>query len=274
MSPALCLGGSWGKGGVAYAVGVDLGAVKAAATPELVRCAVAAAANARDLLGDAEWLSAGVRNARAYALAALAVEEAGKAGSLAALAVMPKNLRARAPVGRMLEWHQLKLVGGMMIGAMPFGARALPAQLAAMAPSQVAAMLDDAQVLAQDVDRLKQRGLYADMDSDGQIRIPSEVREADVVAQLGRARQAVSAASLLLDPGTPAELADPPAESVELARALVGAFAEARYSRTPKAAAEVVLNAVSTLQKQIAAPDASSQAGREAPGLSTAATGR
>jgi AbiV family abortive infection protein len=241
---------------------VDLGAVKAAATPQLVRCAVAAAVNARDLLGDAEWLSAAARNARAYALAALAVEEAGKAVSLAALAVMPEPLRAQAPVGRMLEWHQLKLVGGMMIGAMPFGGRALPAQLAAMPPSQVAAMLDNAQVLAQDVDRLKQRGLYADIDRGGQIRLPSEVREADVAAQLGQARRAVSAASLLLDPGMPAELANPPAESVELARALVRAFVEAGYSRTPKAAADVVLNAVRELQKQTAASAAKKQSGR------------
>jgi AbiV family abortive infection protein len=204
----------------------------------------------------------GVHAARAYALAALAVEEAGKAVSLAALAVMPEQLRAQAPVGRMLEWHQLKLVGGMMIGAMPFGGRALPAQLAAMAPSQVAAMLDNAQVLAQDVDRLKQRGLYADIDRDGQVRIPSEVSEADVTAQLGQARQAVSAASLMLDPAMPAELTNPPAESVELARALVSAFAEAGYSRTPKAAAGVVLNAVTKLQKQTAAPDARNQPGR------------
>ena len=243
---------------------VDLGAVKAAAAPELIRCAVGAAVNARDLLGDAEWLSAAVRNARAYALAALAVEEAGKAVSLAALAVMPEQLRAQAPVGRMLEWHQLKLVGGMMIGAMPFGGRALPAQLAAMPPSQLAAILDNAQVLAQDVDRLKQRGLYADIDRDGQIRIPSEVSEADVTAQFERARQAVSAASLLLDPGMPAELTNPPAESVELARALVSAFAEAGYSRTPKAAADVVLNAVRKVQKQMAASGAKNQSGRAA----------
>jgi hypothetical protein len=180
---------------------------------------------------------------------------------LAALAVMPENLRAQAPVGRMLEWHQLKLVGGMMVGAMPFGGRALPAQLAAMAPGQVAAMLDNAQLLADDVDRLKQRGLYADIESDGQIRIPSEVTEADAAAQLARARQAVSAASLLLDPGMPAELADPPAESVELARALVSAFAEAGHSRTPEAAAGVVLNAVRKLQYQIAAQDAEDHSG-------------
>jgi AbiV len=89
----------------------------------------------------------------------------------------------------------------MVIAAMPFGGRALAAQFAAMPPSQIAGKPDDAQVLAQDVDRLKQRGLYDDIDRDGQVRLPSEVSEADIAAQLGRARRAVSAASLLFDPG-------------------------------------------------------------------------
>jgi hypothetical protein len=72
-------------------------------------------------------------------------------------------------------------------------------------------VLEDAQVLAQDVDRLKQRGLYADIDPGGHIRLPSEVSEADVTTQLSQARRAMSAASLLLDPSIPDELANPPA---------------------------------------------------------------
>jgi AbiV family abortive infection protein len=150
---------------------VDLEAVKAAATPDLVSCAAGAATNAQGLLDDAELLAAAGRNARAYAVAALAVEEAGKAVSLGALAVMPGSLRARAPLGRMLEWHQLKLVGGMLITAVPPGTGpTMAAQLMAMAPSQVAEVVDNAQLLAQDMDRLKQRGLYADMDGSGQVR--------------------------------------------------------------------------------------------------------
>ena len=47
--------------------------------------------------------------------AALAIEEVGKAGSLATLAAMPENIREQAPVGRLLEWHQLKQVGGLLI---------------------------------------------------------------------------------------------------------------------------------------------------------------
>src|SRR5258708_13118214 len=103
----------------AYARVVDFEAVKAAATPDLVRCAVGAAANAQDLLGDAELLAAAGRHPRAYALAALAVEEAGKAASVAALAMMPVSLRAPAPAGRLLEWHQLKLISGMLLAAAP-----------------------------------------------------------------------------------------------------------------------------------------------------------
>ena len=28
---------------------------------------------------------------------------------------MPENVRARAPLGRMLEWHQMKLVAGYLV---------------------------------------------------------------------------------------------------------------------------------------------------------------
>jgi len=237
--------------------------VKAAAAPVLAKCAIEAAANAQSLLYDAELLSAAARPARAYALAALAVEEAGKATSLGALTMMPLSLRAQAPLGRMLEWHQLKLVGGMLFAAVPFGTRSMAAQLAAMPASQLGVILDNAQVLAQEVDRLKQRGLYVDIDRSGQVRVPSEIAEADVAAQLGRARQAVSSASALLDARTPAWLANPPAEAVELCRALANAFAEAGSGRTPEAAADVYLNAVRKLREQTTASDAPMPSSRE-----------
>jgi AbiV family abortive infection protein len=241
---------------------VDLEAVKAASTPDLISGAVGAAVNAERLIDDAELLTAGGRHGRAYAVAALAVEEAGKAASLTALAIMPAGLLAQAPVGRLLEWHQWKLMDGLLITAetwrraVPFGAPTLAAQFAAMPPDQVAGILKDAQVLAQDVDRLKQRGLYADIDPGGQVRLPSEVTEADVAAQLGRARLAVSSASALQVPGTAALIANPPAEAIEFSRALVTAFAEAGPGRTPEAAAGVMLNVVGKLRQQTAASDA------------------
>jgi len=241
---------------------VDHGAVKVAATSELVRCAVGAAANAQGLLDDAELLSAAERHARAYALAALAVEEVGKAASLGALAMMPANLRAQAPVGRMLEWHQLKLIGGMLIAAMPPGTFCVAGELATMPPGQVAGILDNARALAEDHDRLKRRGLYADMDRSGQVRLPSEVTDADVAAQFGPARRAVSSARTLLDHAALDFLAHPPAEATRLCGALLSAFAEAGYGRTPQAAADVWRDAIRKLRMRTAASDTRTQSGR------------
>lgn len=232
---------------------MDLEAVKAASTADLVNCAVGAAVNAQGLLDDAELLSTDGRRARAYALAALAVEEAGKAVGVTALAVMPVSLRAQAPVGRLLGWHQLKLVGGLLITAVPLGTLAV--RFAAMPASQVSGILQDTQVLAQDVDRLKQRGLYADMDRSGRVQLPSEVTEADVATQLGRARLAVSSASVLLVPGSAARITNPPVEAIEFCRALVSACSEAGPGRTPEAAADVLVNAIGKLREQSAATD-------------------
>lgn len=180
------------------------------------------------------------------------MEEASKAVGLFTLAMMPERLRARAPLGRMLERHQLKLVGGMLAAAVPFGSQTMAAQFLAMSPTQVAGIVDNAQSLAQDMDRLKQSGLYADIDRDGQVRLPSEVTEADVATQLRLARQAVSSASVLLDPGVQARLAHPPAEAVELCRTLISAFSDAGYSRTPETAANLMLDAVRKLRQQTA----------------------
>jgi len=227
---------------------VDLAAVKDAPALVLARGSVAAARNARGLVQDAEMLSGAGRLARAYSLAGLAVEEVGKAGSLAALAAMPENLRARAPVGRMLEWHQWKLVTGQLIAAVPVGVPGVAARFVTMPLSEVAEILDNARASAQDVDRLKQRGLYVDVDRSGQIREPSEVTAAEVRIQLDRARRAAAAANALPDSGAPLRLANPGAASVEFSRAVVSAFGATGPARSPEAAADVLVNAASKLQ--------------------------
>jgi AbiV family abortive infection protein len=227
---------------------VDLAAVKDAPVRELARASVAAARNAFGLVDDAELLSGAGHQARAYSLAGLAVEEVGKAGSLATLAVMSENVRARAPLGRMLEWHQMKLVAGQLIAAVPFSAPGVAARFVAMPLSEVAEILDSAQASAQDADRLKQRGLYVDMDRSGRVREPSEVTAAEVRGQLGRARRAASAASALLEPSAPLFLANPVAADVEFSRALVSAFSETRLARSPEAAADVLRNTASKLR--------------------------
>src|SRR5262249_30412201 len=86
-----------GDRGPGQAGSVDLRAVKAASRTQLSACACAAARNAHGLLHDAEVLARSGATARAYSLAALAVEECGKALGLCVLAVLPKTLRTRAP---------------------------------------------------------------------------------------------------------------------------------------------------------------------------------
>jgi AbiV family abortive infection protein len=227
---------------------VDLGAVKDAPVRELTRCSIAAARNACELVEDAKLLSGAGRLARAYSLAELAIEEVGKAGNLAALAAMPVNLRARAPVGRMLEWHQMKLVAGQLIAAMPFGVRSPAARLVTMPISEVAEILDDAQASAQDADRLKQRGLYVDVDRSGRVRVPSEVTAADVREVFDRAQRAAWGVNALLEPGAPRQLASPAAVSVEFSRALVSAFGRTGHCRSSEAAADVFLKTATELQ--------------------------
>lgn len=223
--------------------------MKEAPAGALARGSVAAARNACGLVEDAELLSGAGRLARAYSLAGLAVEEVGKAGSLATLAAMPAKLRARAPVGRMLEWHQMKLVAGQLIAAVPFSAPGLATRFATLPLSEVAEILDDAQAFAQQTDRLKQRGLYVDVDRSGQVREPSEVTVAEVRQQLDRARRAASAAEGLLDPSAPCWLANPGVAGVEFSGALVSAFCEAGLARSPEAAADVLRNTASKFCK-------------------------
>jgi len=231
--------------------------VKDAPALVLARGSVAAARNAYGLVQDAELLSGAGRFGRAYSLAGLAVEEVGKAGSLATLAAMSENLRARAPLGRMLEWHQMKLVTGQLIAAVPFGAPGVAPKFVTTPLTEVAEILDDARASAQDVDRLKQRGLYVDVDRSGQVRQPSEVTADELRVQLGRARRAASAANALLDPSAPLWLANPGAASVEFSRAVVSACCEMGLGlvRSPEAAADVLLNAASKLQGLMASAE-------------------
>ncbi len=227
---------------------MDLAAVKDAPACALAWGSVAAARNACGLVEDAELLSGAGRLARAYSLAGLAVEEVGKAKGLANLAAMPENVRARAPVGRMLEWHQMKLVLGQLIAAVPISSPGLVTRFMTIPLSEVATILDNAQAAAQDIDRIKQRGLYVDVDRSGQVREPSEVTAAEVRQQLDRARRAAAAAKELLDPTASLWLTSPDAAAVEFSRALVGAYAQAGHHRSPEAAAALLLNAASRLR--------------------------
>ena len=231
---------------------MDLPAIKAAGRADLLVCALAAARNVMGLRRDAEVLAGSGSTARAYSLAALSVEECGKAMCLTALALLPRALRTRAPVGRMLEWHQLKQAGGLLVAAVPIDGPGMAVKLAAMPATRVAQILATLSSPAQEADRLKQRGFYVDMDRTGRIREPSEITEAELTGQLARAQQAAASATLLLAPDTQARLANPPAEVIELASALVNALIQEGKARTPEAAAHIMLNAVRNLRDSMA----------------------
>ena len=235
---------------------MDLRAVKAASRADLSACAAAAARNAQELLSDAQALACTGSRARAYSLAVLAVEESGKAAGLTAIAGLPNGMRTHAAAGRLLQWHQLKQVGGLLIAAVTFEAPGVAAKLAAMPATQVMQILHSLSVSAEEADRLKRRGLYVDIGPNGRIREPSEITEAEVASQFVRARQAAASAGMLLDPDVQARIARPSAEAIALSEALASALTEAGYTRTPEAAADVILDTVRKFQTMMATKDA------------------
>src|SRR5262249_29430229 len=197
---------------------------------------------------DAQALAEAGGAARACSLASLAVEEAGKAVSLVLLTAMPETLRARASAGRMLEWHQLKQVQGLLIARVPYRLAGLACRLAVMPAEELAHVLNALDASADEADRLKRRGLYVGVSRGGRIYEPSEISENEVLNELAWAAKAVSAAGQLLEPETPIRLANPAAELVELSQAGINAFDEAEYARTPDAAVTFVRNAVTKLR--------------------------
>ena len=235
---------------------MDLRAVKTASRADLTACAVAAARNGQLLLSDAKTLDGSGSRARAYSLAVLAVEESGKAAALTALTGLPSEMRTHATAGRLLQWHQLKQVGGLLIAAVTFEAPGVAAKLAAMPAAQVTRIIRSVGVSADEADRLRRRGLYVDMGRSGRIREPSEITKAEVTSQLVRAGQATGSAGMLLDPQVQARIARPPAEAIGLCEALVSELTLAGHARTPEAAADVMLGAVRKFQTTMAIKDA------------------
>ena len=221
---------------------MDLRAVKAATGPELAAYACAVAPNAQGLLHDAEVLAGAGSIARAYSLAVLSVEACGKAAGLVVLAVLPRRERARAPVRRMLEWHQLKQIGGLIVARIPV------ATLAAMPSQQSAQIINNLGSFADEADSRKRRGFYVDMDSAGRICDPSQITQAELSKQLAMARRAVASASTLMTDNVQSRLAHPTADSRELAEAMVAALGETGSDRSPEAAASVVTRTVDKLR--------------------------
>jgi AbiV family abortive infection protein len=227
---------------------VDLAAVKAADAAELAACAVAAAHNTIGLVHDAELLYGLGCWARTLALSVVGVEEAGKAVSFAALAVLGEKRRGQAPVSGLLKTHGIKLVGGLLASVVSVDPPGMAARLSAVSASEATAIVESLSLPALDADQMKRRALYADMDAGGRISEPSDVTKAEAAIQLGYARKAAHSARVFLAPEAQARLANPPPEVTELAAALAYAIAgKGGQPRTPKGAVRVMLRAVRKL---------------------------
>lgn len=239
----------------------------AADRPVLIRYAAAAARNALDLVEDAELLIAAGRLARAYSLAALAVEEIGKACGLVALAMMPDHMRVRAPVRELLEWHALKQLGGQLADVLAMSTPGVAGRLAETSTAQLAEILSRLGGQARDTDLAKKRGFYVDLDDRGQIREPSEVNEAEARDAIARARGVTAAASMLNDASALARLADPPTEALEIESSITGAYLQSRDIDSPEAAAEWIAPVVKSLsQTEVVSQTADSGDPDEPPG--------
>jgi AbiV family abortive infection protein len=213
---------------------------------------VAAAGNAVSLLHDAEVLRSQGCRARALALAVMCVEECGKALSLAALAMLPGNMRGYAPVGRMLSSHEWKLAGGLLVSVVTAEKPGVAARLAMMPSAKATAIVAALSLPAEEAEREKRRSLYVDLDQSGRVSEPCDITEDEVDVQLGRAMRACESARALLGPEAQERLANPPAEAAELAQAMAAELAGGRGKRlTPRAGVRVMVNAVRRLQARL-----------------------
>jgi AbiV family abortive infection protein len=244
---------------------VDLRPVRLASRQELADYAIATAKNSRDLLRDAQLLASAGRYGPAFSLTTLSIEESGKSVDLAVLAAMPANFRARAPLRRLLQWHALKLVAGLVVADLPFGHVA--ATISRMSTGELVKRLHDMFEPADHADRLKRRGLYVDLGPDG-LHTPSDITESDVAAHLARAGQAAnSTANVILRPEFQAWLENPPDDGLELAGEVVMALTEAGRADTPDTATAVLVEAVTRFRERSATGSTGNRAGGGRPVL-------
>jgi AbiV family abortive infection protein len=173
-------------------------------------------------------------------LAGYSVEEVGKAVSLGLLAAMPENLKAQAPVGRMLGWHQWKQVEGQVLAAVPYLPPEIAPKLLTMPEADLAKVISEYEVQAEEADRFKRSGLYVDISHGARIREPAEITEAEAARQLAHARRAVTAARILGDQKDKARLPNPSAARARIAQAAVHALAGIGRARDPDEAADVM----------------------------------
>jgi AbiV family abortive infection protein len=178
--------------------------------------AIAAAQNARRLLTDAEIMIKRHRWPTAYSLAVLAFEETGKAWLCTVAMFIPDEFRHEFPFGAIMTGHLPKLQA----------AHGLTRMLAYIrggegAPASILVAVGALEVLAQDDNRAKQRGLYADF-TDGVVWNPSQVTEDEARSMAVVVRDVLDRAGPLASPEFIAWLAHTPDNAGPERDALLG----------------------------------------------------
>ncbi len=223
-------------------------ALLAASRAELVSFAVAVVANADDTVADAELLLEHARWPRAHALAVLASEEFGKAAGVMLLSMVPAGLRFKAQPGLLLGRHETKMLGALMMRLLEFGQPGRIGRVLAMA--DLAAMLDDTKAQASGANEAKKNGLYADMDEDGRLRLPSDVTENDARQSVARAREIAASSRMFRDQEAMARLAAPPENFVALMTpALIAALDSTSSDAGPEETAAMARDFAARLQE-------------------------
>jgi hypothetical protein len=106
------------------------------------------------------------------------------------------------------------MLGALVMRLLEFSEPGVGARVAAM--PDLASLIQDVQLEAGDANDRKQTGLYADINEDMTVRLPSAVTEAEAQAEVARAREVAKSARPLSDPASLARLADPPPTMLEL----------------------------------------------------------
>jgi AbiV family abortive infection protein len=169
----------------------------------LIELAVAAVRHAREQLQDAEALLARGRWASALVDAALGLEEMGKSYLCTSALTLPVELHESeaAAFWKMFDSHTVKAV---------FAQVPLATYIAA-APPNLTTLLADITASGAKVNDAKFRGLYVDVDDEGEMAEPDDVTENDaraVVDQLARALDDSRARGLSFEDADPAEVAE------------------------------------------------------------------
>jgi len=221
---------------------MDLKVLRVASRADLVSCAAAVADNGAGLLSDAELMLTNCRNARAYALAALAIEEHGKAMGIFSLAFMPVRLRGRMKLDDLrdlLKDHAVKQMGGLILTTLQFGlAPGVTQRIRELPVDQLSRMLTATSTQAHDTGRMKERGLYAEMEADSHIWHPAQITETEATEQVDRARGVAASAAVFNDANVVAQFANPPSELLAIAEALFDQYDSGPPATSADAAAQ------------------------------------